>query len=131
MAQTRPFVVHEQDCDLERWDEPADGRVAWRTLLSADRTPSASLTMGVAELEPGEAKDLRLHKHAQAEAYYILSGEGTVTVSGTQHPVRAGSAIFIPGGEVHGALNTGAEPLRLLYVFPADSFAEIEYEFED
>jgi len=28
-----------------------------------------------------------------------------------------------------GALNTGAELLRLLYVFPSNSFSDIEYEF--
>ena len=29
----------------------------------------------------------------------------------------------------HGVQNTGGEPLRILYVLPADSFDEIEYEF--
>jgi quercetin dioxygenase-like cupin family protein len=129
MAQSEPFVIHERDCEVERWDEPPTGRARWRTLLSADRTPTDSLTMGVAELEPGEARDFHPHRHAQAEAYYILSGEGIVAISGTEYPVRPGSAIFVPGGAVHGARNTGAELLRLLYVFPADSFDEIQYEF--
>jgi len=129
MSRTEPFVIHEQECQFEGSDEPVSGRVRWRTLLSADRTPTASLTVGVAELEPGEVRDLHLHQHAQAEVYYILSGEGIVTISGTEYAVRPGSAVFVPGNAVHGALNTGAELLRLLYVFPADSFDQIQYEF--
>ena len=28
------------------------------------------------------------------------------------------------------ALNTGDDPLRLVYIFAADSFAEVEYHFD-
>jgi quercetin dioxygenase-like cupin family protein len=129
MSRTEPFVIHEQECEFEGWDEPVTGRVRWRTLLSADRTPTTSLTVRVAELEPREARDLRPHQHAQAAVYYILSGESIVTISGTEHTVRPGSAVFVPGNAVHGALNTEFEQLRLLYVFPADSFDRIKYEF--
>lgn len=87
--------------------------------------------MGVAEMEPGATTDLRVHRHAQAEAYYILSGQGVVTIDGHEHAVRAGSAVFVPGNAEHGVVNTGSDIMRLLYVFPADSFADIEYQFED
>ena len=78
----------------------------WRTLLSADRTPTEALTMGVAELAPGTAHDPPPHRHAQPEAYYVLEGEGVVTISGEEHRVGAGSAVFIPGGAVHCVLNS-------------------------
>ena len=129
MCPSEPFVIHEQDCAIEGWEEPAAGSVRWRTLLSADRTPTDSLTMGVAEMEPGAIEEFRPHRHEQPEIYYILSGEGIVRISGEDHPVRPGMAIFIPGNALHGALNTGSELLRLLYVFPADSFDQIRYEF--
>jgi quercetin dioxygenase-like cupin family protein len=131
MSRTRPFVTHEEACELEQWGDTPDARVRWRTLLSADRTPTGSLTVGVAELPPGVSEDFRPHRHEQAEAYYILSGEGIVTISGVEHPVRPGSAVFIPGGALHGAVNTGAHLLRLLYVFPAASFDEVRYEFPE
>ena len=129
MSRSEAFVIHEDDCPFEGSDQAALGSVRWRTLISRDRTPTESMTVGVAELEPGERKHFRPHKHAQAEVYYILSGEGVVFVSGTEHHVRPRTTIFIPGGAEHGAVNTGDELLRLLYVFPSDSFAEIEYEF--
>jgi mannose-6-phosphate isomerase-like protein (cupin superfamily) len=129
MSQPRPFVIHEDSCEFEGWDDIAPSSLRWRTLISGDRTPTDSLTMGVAELEAGKSTSFRPHKHAQAEVYYILSGEGTVTISGTEHMVRPGTAVFVPGGAEHGVRNTGAHLLRLLYVFPAQSFADVKYEF--
>jgi len=129
MPRSEACVIHEDDCPIEGSDAAALGSVRWRTLISGDRTPTESLTIGVAELAPGDAKRFRPHRHAQAEVYYILSGEGSVFVSGTEHPVRPRTTIYIPGGADHGALNTGTEPLRLLYVFPSDSFSDVVYEF--
>ena len=126
MSRPDGFVVHEDDVEFEGWSDYSRELVRWRTLISGDRTPTESLTMGVAEVGPGTAQP---HRHLQAEVYYILSGEGVVTVSGIEHPVRAGSAVFIAGGAEHCARSTSSGPLRLLYVFPAGSFSEIEYEF--
>lgn len=129
MSRTQGFVIHEVDCPVERWDQPATQQVRWRTLVSADRTPTDSLTVGVAEVEPGETKQFRPHRHAQPEVYYILAGCGVVIIAGLEYAVRPGSAVFIPGNTPHGACNTGTDLLRLLYVFAADSFDQIEYQF--
>lgn len=124
----KPVVLHERDCPLESWSDASRSRVAWRTLLSADRTPTGALTLGVAELPPGDHETVP-HRHAQIEAYYVLEGEGLVLIDGDRYPVRAGSVVFIPGEAEHGATNTGSETLRLLYVFATDSFEEVEYRF--
>lgn len=129
MKTVQPVVLHEQDCELESWSEEARSLVEWRTLLSADRTPTRALTLGMAELPPGEASDLRTHRHAQIEVYYVLAGEGIVSIDGVEHAIRPGSVVFLPGDAEHGAVNTGAETMRLLYVFAADSFEEVEYRF--
>jgi len=42
------------------------------------------------------------HKIA-TEIYYVLEGEGTVTLDGVEHPVRKGSIVQIPPGVVHAA----------------------------
>ncbi len=131
MSRIEPFVVHEQDCPVEGWDDGAPGSVRWRTLVSGDRTPTRSLTVGVAELQPGATADFHTHRHAPPEVYYVLAGEGVVEIDGTDHPVRPGSAVFVPGHAVHGARNSGHETLRILYVFPTDSFDQVRYEFPD
>ncbi len=129
MNRPVPFEIHENDCEFEGWDSLGSRLTRWRTLISGDRTPTDSLTVGVAELEIGEARAFCLHKHAQAEVYYILFGEGVVTISGKDYSVRPGTAVFIPGGAEHGVWNTGTEVLRLLYVFPTSSVTEVKYEF--
>ncbi len=126
---SEPFVVDERRRPIESWDDPARGVVTWRTLLSGDRTPTDGLTMGVAELRATDVDSPRLHRHAQAEAYYILSGHGVLRIDDVDHPLAPGVTAFIPGGRLHGAWATGPETLRILYVFAADSFDEIHYEF--
>ena len=95
MSRVEGFVVQEAALELESWSDGADAPVRWRTLLSADRTPSAALTVGVAEVAPGGSG--RLHRHAQPEAYYVLSGRGVVTIDGREHAVHPGSAVFVRG----------------------------------
>lgn len=129
MERPRSVVVHEDACPLEGWDDALRGKVVWRTLLSGDRTPTAQLTLGVTELGPGQPSPFHPHRHAQSEIYYVLSGEGIVYIDGEEHPLRAGTGVFIRGDAWHGARNTGCEPLRLLYVFAADSFADVHYQF--
>ena len=129
MANLKPVVLHEQDVPLESWGETTRSLVEWRTLLSAERTPTAGLTLGVAELPPGKRSEFLPHRHDPIEVYYVLSGEGVVSVDGVEHAVRAGSVAYLPSDVEHGAFNTGTETMRLLYVFAADSFDDVEYRF--
>ena len=127
----RPVVVDVEDPPVEGWSAEGQGAssVTWRTLLSADRTASEALTVGVADVEPCGASEPVVHRHAQPEVYYVLAGEGVVRVGGEDHPLRPGRTVFIPGDVPHGAIATGNETLRILYVFAADSFDEVEYDF--
>jgi len=131
VSVSKPTVVREQDVAFEEWSDRPSRNLRWRTLISGDRTPSDSLTMGVAELAPGASEGPRLHRHAQAEIYYILEGQGVVTIDGEVHSVDAGSTVFIPGNAEHGVRNIGSGVMRLLYVFAADSFDQIEYVFPE
>src|SRR6266498_1964112 len=93
-----PIIVNPARLEWETWAEEeaaARGIVFWKTLLSRDRTDSYALTMGVARIAPGER--LHAHRHAQAEAYYILNGAGAVEIDGQPRAVESGAAIFIPG----------------------------------
>jgi mannose-6-phosphate isomerase-like protein (cupin superfamily) len=125
--RAEPFVLHEAIAPLDGWNDPVKGRARWRTLFSKGGTPTDGITCGVAELGPGDW--LGLHRHAPPEFYYVLAGTGIVTLAGNEVPVRAGSAVFIPGMAEHGIRQTGADDLRFLYGFPVDSFANVEYLF--
>lgn len=46
----------------------------------------------------------RLHYHKRStELYYVLDGDGTVSLDGVDQPVSKGSLVHIPPGVVHGA----------------------------
>lgn len=46
----------------------------------------------------------RPHFHRRStELYYVLAGEGVVTVNGAEHAVQAGSMVHIPPLAVHSA----------------------------
>ncbi len=126
-----PIMSREVDQEWETWSEediPQKGLVYWKTLISKGVTRSENLTLGVASLPPGGA--LHEHRHTQDEVYLVLEGSGLVRVGDEELTVGAGSAVFIPGDALHSCENTGTSDLRVAYVFPADSFEDIEYVFE-
>ena len=126
-----PIMSREVDQEWETWSEediPEKGLVYWKTLISKGVTRSENLTLGVASLPPGGA--LHEHRHTQDEVYLVLEGSGLVRVGDEELTVGAGSAVFIPGDALHSCENTGTSDLRVAYVFPADSFEDVEYVFE-
>ena len=125
---SEPFIVLDRGAPDDGWNEPEGrGLVGWQTLLSADTTPTDSLTAGIAVLEPGG--HLALHRHDPAELYFLLEGEGIVTLEGVEHRIAKGACVFIPGNAEHGIRNEGAARLRFLYAFPTDGFSNVEYRF--
>lgn len=120
------LVLHENDRQITSWHDHR-GRLTFRTFFSADSTATEWAVTGVAELP--EDGFLALHRHQQAETYYVLSGAGVVTLGGTDHRVTPGSTVFIPGSTEHGIRNTGSVPLRFFYALAADAFTDIEYVF--
>jgi mannose-6-phosphate isomerase-like protein (cupin superfamily) len=68
------------------------------------------------EILPPGAAVIRHHHLQTEEIYYILNGEGEMTVGEETRNVRTGDAVFIPQAKTHTLKNTGAEPIRLLLV---------------
>ena len=131
MGDGTPKAVFRRtsDCETESWRDDVTGHVDWWTLFSADRTDTCGLTVGIAEVPVGAPRPARGHMHEQAEVYFFLSGTGEVVIEGESTEVAAGDAVFIHGNVEHMSVNTGTEPLRLLYFFATDSFADIVYRF--
>lgn len=120
----RPFAVAYGDLPLE--GEARDGQLTWQTLISADRTPSSGLVVGVADFPPGG--HLEFHRHAPAEFYFCLAGSGTVYADDTVMTLTPQVAAYIPSGAEH-AIRAGADGMRLLYGFARDRFSSIVYDY--
>ncbi|HEV2106763.1 MAG TPA: cupin domain-containing protein [Thermomicrobiales bacterium] len=85
-------------------------------------TGARQLFVAEQALEPGQA--VPLHTHPVEEVLTFLGGSGEATCGEDLHEVREGVSVFIPPGVAHGFRNTGEMPLRVLVIFPGDSFAE-------
>ena len=131
MTSTKPTIIHEPAQPFEQTIDLPGGRTRWKTLLSADRTPTDAMTVGMTEIEPSQANEIFLHQHAQPEVYYILAGHGVVQISGEEHALQPGSLVFIPSDAPHGLRNTGSEVLRLLYIFAVDSLDQVVYKLPE
>jgi len=123
-----PFVTHDTGVASDGWAEPdARGVLGWQTLITGDLTPSEQLTAGIAIFEPGGF--LALHRHEPSEVYFILEGTGIVTLDGIDHLVKPGDCVYVPPMAEHGVRNLDIGMLRLFYVFPTNSFADVTYQF--
>jgi mannose-6-phosphate isomerase-like protein (cupin superfamily) len=126
-STNKPLVRRIEDIEEENWSTDDGLIVRWWTLLSKDRTPSAGLTAGIAEIPIDAVVPERGHSHDQNELYFILDGEGTLHTQTGKKQVVKGDTIFLPGGAEHHITNSGMEILRLLYVFDTDSFNDVKY----
>jgi quercetin dioxygenase-like cupin family protein len=73
---------------------------------------SASLAMGTQQVTRGTG--IPVHRHLEAnEAFYVLSGSGTILLNDTPKPLGAGATVFIPRNTWHGFANPDHELLLL------------------
>ena len=91
-----------------------------------DRTTSGIELCSLAEeVLPIGAAVGRHHHLLTEEVYYILRGQGRMTVGAEVREVETGDAVFIPRGRTHTLENTGTEPMTILLVCgPAYSYAD-------
>lgn len=88
-------------------------------------TPEATVVAW--HVEPGQRISAHFHPTGQ-DTWTILSGEGLyyMALDGEPRAIRAGDVAVAPVGAIHGALNTGAEPLRFVSVVsPSESGFEL------
>lgn len=78
------------------------------------RTLSEIGFLAMAKLEGG--KTIESHIDPMEEIYFILSGEGEMTVETESRPVNPGDAIWIPAGSPHSLRNSGTEDCIILVV---------------
>lgn len=87
------------------------------------QTGAGSVTMGVITLQPGT--ELQPHYHLVEDAMVVVSGSGVFVVEGTETPVTAGDGMLAPANARHFLRNNGAEPLVIVYTWPAVQVARL------
>jgi len=72
------------------------------------------LSVGLYALEAGAADPQT--PHTEDEIYYIVSGSGMIQVAGEDHPVGAGSVIYVDE-QVDHRFHSITEELKIIVVF--------------
>ncbi len=71
----------------------------------------------------GRRLSYQVHAH-RAEHWFVVAGEGAVTLDGKVVPVAAGSAVDVPTGTPHRIENIGTTELVFIEVQHGESFGE-------
>jgi mannose-6-phosphate isomerase len=78
-------------------------------------------------VEPGQR--LSYQRHARrAEHWFVVAGQGVVTIDDADVAVGAGSAVDVPMGTAHRIASTGTEALVLVEVQHGSYFGEDDIE---
>jgi len=99
--------------------------VRWKFLIDADFMGSSGLSVGFVEIIPGG--NLALHYHSPAEIYVVTSGKGILNKSGELEEIKKGDVVYIAGNAKHALKNNGKKTLEFYWIFPTDTFSEVEY----
>ncbi len=95
-------------------------------LIDTKNTDAQRLNLAQVNIDEGRAAQPHLHRQTE-ELYFIIEGQGEVTIRANVYGVSQSYAVLIPPGYVHTIRNTGRTTLRLLAINsppydPADTF---------
>jgi len=107
-------------------------RVAWqeypghfggalsKALVGPDNSGSSLLDFRISRYAPNAYVGEHVHK-VQEQVYYVLEGEGVLTLDKERHLMRPHDYVYVPPGVRHSFTNTGTAGLVFLVVTtPAD-----------
>ena len=78
-----------------------------------------ALSLGVYKLTAGAVDPQK--PHTEDEIYYVLSGSGSIHVSGEDRQVSSGSVIFVKAGADHRFHSITQDLVLLVFFSPAES----------
>jgi quercetin dioxygenase-like cupin family protein len=88
-----------------------------RKELIGKKMGAANATIGEIIIDPGG--EIPLHKHNVEDCILLREGTGEVHIDDQCIKVKAPMSILIPAGVKHKVLNTGSQPIRIIFCFPA------------
>jgi quercetin dioxygenase-like cupin family protein len=113
MAKYIKNIEHETVLNLGQQVEVIPGKVVSRTLA---QNKSVSLTLFA--FDKGE--EISVHDSKGDAFVHVLDGEGTFTVDGKVHVLKAGEALVMPAGKPHAVFASQAFKMMLTVIFPKE-----------
>ncbi|KKM09648.1 cupin [Clostridiales bacterium PH28_bin88] len=96
-------------------DTPGMIRKVFR-LVNHELVDSKHFCAGVTIFEPGEASSVHSHPGSE-EIDFIIKGSGELVSEGERRSFVENDLMFVPEGVEHQHINTGNEPLWLLWIY--------------
>jgi mannose-6-phosphate isomerase-like protein (cupin superfamily) len=120
----KPVLVNIQDKEPDEDQRSLRARVASRDskilrdtyfLVDSKNSPSKRLTMGYTTIYPTGTTTGHVHDDME-EVYFVISGEGIMVIGEDQFPIKSGDGLYVPPGLFHTTIQTGNQPLVVLWV---------------
>ena len=121
-----PLILQAEEGERRVW-RPIEGLEDKPGLFILKVDPhnggSSHLVFGTEDIEPGGTIESHHHPHAD-EILYLQNGSAKVRVGDVVKDVHGATTVFYPAGTEISVVNTGSEPIHLLFVFSAPGFEE-------
>jgi len=85
-------------------------------VVDRELVDSEHMVAGLTIFDPGEASSYHNHPESE-EINYIVRGSGKVVSEEEEEEFGANSFMFIPKGVFHRHVNTGDEPMWLIFMY--------------
>ena len=108
-------VIHTEQIEAIPVDMEGAVKCRIRCLIGPDDA-APSFSMRQYEVAPGGHTPK--HTHAYEHEVFVLEGSGVVLEGEREHPLRSGSAVYVPPNQLHQFRNTGPGLLKFLCMIP-------------
>jgi len=86
-----------------------------KELAGPETTGSSRVDFRISRYAPAAYVGEHVHK-VQEQVYYVLEGEGVLTLDDTRNLMRAHDYVYVPPGVRHSFTNTGTQGLVFLVI---------------
>ena len=100
---------------------PGQGHRVGNVEFLARTADTPRFTFGIIEIAPRRELDEHVHA-AEDDAFYILQGEMTFTLTDEEIAAPPGTFVLVPPGVAHGFRNDGDAPVRMLNIHAPAGF---------
>jgi quercetin dioxygenase-like cupin family protein len=97
-----------------------------KALVGPENSGSALIDFRISRYAPSAYVQEHVH-HVQEQVYYVLEGEGLLTLNEDRHLMRPHDYVYVPPGVRHSFTNTGTAGLVFLVMTtPADDEPQVK-----
>jgi mannose-6-phosphate isomerase-like protein (cupin superfamily) len=86
-----------------------------KELAGPETTGSSRVDFRISRYAPAAYVEEHMHK-VQEQVYYVLEGEGILTLDDTKNLMRPNDYVYVPPGVRHSFTNTGTQGLVFLVI---------------